>query len=201
MAGVDEPFEGCRRLIVIAGPNGAGKSTLTRGLSPDIQLIDPDAIAREEGLSPVAAGRAALQRMWSCIENGKSLAVETTLSGQRLFAIMEMARKNDFGLQLHFVGIDNPELALERVRQRVACGGHDVPEKDLRRRFSRSFQNLPRAIQICDTSYIYDNSGSGHKMLAIVSRDAVSISRIDFPYPSWFETLLDDICQGQGKWL
>ena len=182
-----------RRLIIVAGPNGAGKSTLTQGLVPGFLLIDPDAIAREEGLSPVAAGRATLSRMRSCIRDGRSLVVETTLSGKGLFSIMEAAQQSGFQLRLHFVGLDNAELAMARVRQRVVLGGHDILENDLRRRFERSFRNLPRAIRFCEVSYLYDNSGESHLLLAIFRKGQMEFLNKSIPHPPWLSTLLKEL--------
>ncbi len=177
-------------MLIVAGPNGAGKSTLSSILVQRFPLLDPDAIAREEGLSPIAAGRVILSRIQNHIDKAESFIVETTLSGKTFFNAMQEAHDKGFQLELHFVGVEAPDLALERVRLRVALGGHDVPERDLRRRFERSFQNLPRAIQACDTSYLYDNSGSGHEMLAIISGERMDVAEMKTPYPAWFAALL-----------
>ncbi len=39
---------------------------------------------------------------------------------------------------LHYLGLSDPEIAVTQVRQRVAKGGHNIPEDVVRRRFSRS---------------------------------------------------------------
>ena len=41
-----------------------------------------------------------------------------------------------------FVFLDSPDACVDRVRQRVQLGGHDVPEVDIRRRFSRAITNF-----------------------------------------------------------
>ena len=49
------------------------------------------------------------------------------------------------------------DLAIERVADRVKVGGHGIKEKDIRKRYESSLQNLQTAIQLCDEVYVYDN--------------------------------------------
>jgi predicted ABC-type ATPase len=44
--------------------------------------------------------------------------------------------------ELFYLWIPSPELGLLRIRYRVANGGHNVPEADVRRRFGRTLRNL-----------------------------------------------------------
>jgi len=82
------------RLIVYAGPNGAGKSTL-RDIGDDLVevVIDPDRIAREISLQATAAiqfeaGRAAIKLFRRSVSEGKTISLETTLSGQTILLRM-----------------------------------------------------------------------------------------------------------------
>ena len=83
---------------------------------------------------------------------------------------MEAARAKGYWIVLHYVSVDSPEQALNRIRSRVALGGHDVPEPDVRRRFVRSLANLPAAITRADESYLYDNTDPDqpHREVAIL---------------------------------
>ena len=51
------------------------------------------------------------------------------------------------------------ELLLSRIRQRIATGGHAVPDQDVRRRYDRSLKNLKTYTAIMDKIRIFDNSG------------------------------------------
>ena len=51
-----------------------------------------------------------------------------------------------------------PELHLQRVAQRVKKGGHDIPESDIRKRWSSSHSNLIRLIPHVATLNVFDNS-------------------------------------------
>ena len=163
-------------LVVIAGPNGSGKSTLRRIREfGEVEAIDPDAIARSMPQDvkygkDVAAAREALKRRDAAIAARRSFLVESTLSGRDVHRLMEKVRSADYRTLLHFVCVESPDQAVERVRNRVARGGHDVPEQNIRRRFSLSLANLPLAIALSNESYLYDNSdvGAPHRRVAIV---------------------------------
>ena len=159
-------------LFVVAGPNGCGKSTLTRmsGFS-GLDMIDPDAIARDiSSGSSAHAAREALRRRQAALSAGRAHLVETTLAGSGLLRHMAAARSAGYRIVLHFVSVDSADQALDRIRNRVALGGHDVPEADVRRRFVRSHANLPAAIARTDVALLYDNTDldQPHREVAIL---------------------------------
>ncbi len=52
------------------------------------------------------------------------------------------------------------ELGLARIWDRVQNGGHNVPENDVRRRFSRTLTNLFHHYRpLVDSLHFFDNSG------------------------------------------
>ena len=61
-------------------------------------------------------------------------AFETTLSGRAYVPLLHRMKKSGFRLHMFYLWIPNSELALLRIRDRVESGGHDVPERDVRRR-------------------------------------------------------------------
>ena len=75
---------------------------------------------------------------------------------------MAAARAVGFSVELHYVCVESPDLALDRIQTRVASGGHNVPEADARRRFVRSLDNLPIAIARSDVARLYDNTDPVH---------------------------------------
>ena len=163
-------------LLVVAGPNGCGKSTLTRTTwFGNVDIIDPDAIARSIRLGePLRAGHEALRRRRDALAAGRSHLVETTLAGSGILHHMAAARQAGYRVVLHYVSVASPERALDRIRSRVALGGHDVPEADVRRRFVRSHANLPAAMARADDALLYDNTDPDrpHREVAIL-RDGV----------------------------
>lgn len=146
-------------LHVVAGPNGCGKSTLTRTTwLSGLEIIDPDAIARRIPDSPGQAAREALLQRRAALHAGRTHLVETTLAGSGVLRHMDEARANGYRIELYYVSVALPDLALDRIRSRVASGGHDVPESDVRRRFARSQANLPAAVARVHEARLYDNT-------------------------------------------
>jgi predicted ABC-type ATPase len=165
-------------LTFIAGANGSGKSTLTRWnseLFKEIPLLDPDAIANTlqattSALFPVAAARQVLKSAAEHLRKAESFAVETTLAGKNYLQMMLDARNRGFEIVLVYIGTENVEINLARIRNRVLAGGHDVPEEDVRRRYRRSFENLSIATQRADHTILFDNSTEeGYRLIAILS--------------------------------
>lgn len=173
-------------LIVFGGPNGAGKSTfaIDHARSSKIEYIGADAIAEE--LSPgnpipvrVEASRIFLDRIRNAVSKRQSFVVESTLSGKSLRRFIETARSNGFRVTIVFVFLDSPNTCVQRVKQRTRMGGHDVPESDIRRRFSRSITNFWHIYrELADFWMLVYNSGDTPENVAL-GDDVKTIVRID----------------------
>jgi predicted ABC-type ATPase len=176
-------------LIIIAGANGSGKSTLTRGIfqGSNLPIIDPDAIAREINPSSpesvaITAGRQAVNLINNYLNNGQSFIAETTLSGNNYLKIMDKAKKKGFEVSLLYIGVDNVNTNINRVQLRARRGGHDVPVNDVRRRYERSMNNLPKAIKIANDAAIYDNSAQAEpKNILLLENNQIVQSSKDIP--------------------
>ena len=178
-------------LYVVAGPNGCGKSTLTRTTwFSHLDIIDPDAIARAAASAmPAAAAREALLRRRAALRAGRTHLLETTLAGSGAIRHMEAARVAGVRVELHYVCVESPEVALHRIRTRVAAGGHHVPETDVRRRFARSQANLPAATGRADEVRLYDNTDpDGPHREAAVLMDGMWWAAEDLP--GWAEAAI-----------
>jgi predicted ABC-type ATPase len=144
--------------VIVAGPNGAGKSTYTRGfIVHQVPVIDPDRPAPGQH-SVISVGRRVLGEVQRCFDERESFAVETTLSGKLPRKWIALARTLGYDVTLHYIALARPEIAIERVRNRVLLGGHDVPEGDIRRRFKRSLAELRVLAPLVDRLIISDNS-------------------------------------------
>ena len=108
--------------------------------------------------------------------------------------MMARARTLGFEVVLVYIGTENVEINLQRIRQRVAAGGHDVPEADVRRRFRRSFDNLPLTAKRADSTLLFDNSSDhGYQLVGILSASAVQWFD---PLPNWAAALRVNLCSG-----
>jgi predicted ABC-type ATPase len=138
-------------IFVLAGPNGAGKTTVAGKLLPDwlgfSDFINADLIAAEQqrgsfDVPAFAAGREMLRRIHQQRAEGKTFAFETTLASRTFAPFLRSAQESGYLVHLIFVSLDTPELAVQRVRLRVARGGHDIPEAIVRRRYGRGLANF-----------------------------------------------------------
>ncbi len=164
-------------LILLAGPNGSGKSTLARqedfvrmAASANAVFLNPDELAKlaPSGTNPlISSGREMHRLIKEHIAARNSFIVETTLSGRNHFRTVESCKSAGYKVALHFVYLSSLKLANSRVSLRVSQGGHNVPEVDQARRYSKSLQNAARMITICDESFVYNNDErDGHKLVA-----------------------------------
>lgn len=159
------------KVVVIAGPNGAGKTTVAEDIVGRVfgipEFVNADVIAQGlSGFSPdavaVRAGRIMLGRLKELAAAGQDFAFETTLASRSFAPMLRSWQAHGYECQLVFVWLSNPLLAEERVRGRVARGGHDIPTPVIRRRYERSLRNLFNLyLPIVDGWRLLDNSGPG----------------------------------------
>jgi predicted ABC-type ATPase len=153
-------------LWLIAGPNGAGKSTYAEDFFSDVEeIVRPDKLAT--GLSAsapekvaVKAGRLALARIRALLKQRRTFAIETTLSGRFHLDLATRANAAGWKVGVVYIGLRDPNLAVERVRLRALTGGHNVPPADVRRRYSRSPKNLAEIYPTASRVLVLDNSSS-----------------------------------------
>ena len=158
-----------RRILIVAGANGAGKTAFATEFLPNEGdcpiFINADLIAA--GLSPfrpdltaLRAGRLMLSMIRDYVRRGESFAFETTLSGRSYARLIPHWREQGYSVDLFFLRLSRPEIAIARVKQRVAEGGHDVPEPVIRRRFHAGLRNFEHIYKgLVDKWAVYDNSG------------------------------------------
>lgn len=157
------------RLYVIAGVNGAGKSSIAgatfRALGSE--YFNPDEAARRlMAVNPTlsqkdansAAWRQGVRLLKRAIEERLDFAFETTLGGNTITHILAQAATQGIEIHVWYVGLSSPELHLERVRARVRRGGHDIPEKDIRRRYEHSRLNLIALLPHLTALRVHDNN-------------------------------------------
>jgi predicted ABC-type ATPase len=163
------------RCIVIAGPNGSGKTTFAREYLPRdagvVHFVNADLIAG--GLAPlrpesaaVAAGRLFLSELDRLAKARADFAFETTLSGLGYLVRIRQWKAEGYRIEIIFLRLPSPRLALRRVAGRVKQGGHNVPPADVRRRFVRGWDHFQTDYRpLADAWAVYDNSGKIPRLL------------------------------------
>jgi predicted ABC-type ATPase len=154
--------------VVIAGPNGAGKSTAAPALLKVTlqvsEFVNADTIAQglsafNPGGAAISAGRIMLKRLKELAAARESFAFETTLASRTFTPWIADLIADGYAFQLIYLWLPSPELAVERVAERVSSGGHNVPEEVIRRRYRKGIANFSSLYQPLATHwYVYDNS-------------------------------------------
>ena len=163
---------------IIAGPNGAGKSSLLENTEIEdfgrsIWIINPDILASRigeiEGLQPDAANLEAVRRIeaWlhSSIRAHQTVGVETVLSTGKYRSLVTDAKRLGFEIRLIYVLLYSVHHHIERVRIRVAKGGHAVPADKIRKRYKLSLEQLPWFLRQADIAWLFDNSGATPRLI------------------------------------
>ena len=156
-----------KNLYLFAGVNGVGKSTMynsqiEEGIKQSIR-INTDEIVRTFGdwknnADQIKAAKIAIKLRNHCFEEGKSFNEETTLTGKTILKTIDRAKELGYKIYLYYIGVDSPEIAKERVRNRVLKGGHDISSEVIEKRYYESLENLKKIISKCDYVDIYDNT-------------------------------------------
>ena len=180
------------RLYIISGCNGAGKTTASYSLLPEMlnckEFVNSDEFAK--GLSPfdpskasIQASRYMLMKIRHLLKRGQDFAIETTLATRTLLKTVKKAQSAGYTVTLLYFWLNSPDLAVERVRARVAAGGHDIPEDTIIRRYHTGiyyFFNL--YAPICERWILADNSQIPFKVIAEGSKSELITVRNEETY-------------------
>ena len=171
-----------KNLYIISGCNGAGKTTASYTVLPEIlhcrEFVNADEIAK--GLSPfnpesvaIEAGRLMLKRIDELLEKDETFSIETTLATKSYISLVRKAQAKGYSVKVLFFWLNSPELAMMRVAERVANGGHNIPEEIIRRRYVAGISNLFNLFaKEVDSWVIFDNSENPRKQIASGGKNA-----------------------------
>ncbi len=169
---------------IIAGPNGAGKSSFAEDFIADlgqssliklnaderaVQLREKFPAAPQDELNLKAAIEID-QEVVECIGGGRSFVVETVLSSSKYRDDVITAKEKGFKIGLIYVSLYPPELSPERVKIRVAKGGHNVDHDKAIKRHRKSHEQLSWFAPQADALFVFDNSGDPNKPLLVAIR-------------------------------
>jgi predicted ABC-type ATPase len=156
-------------IFIVAGPNGAGKTSFAneylRTGREQIVFVSVDEIARRLEEPPLGkvhrdmrAGRVMLEQIEGLVSTGTSFMFETTLTSLVYAQKIPVWRQLGYRTALTYLRLSNVEMSLQRVRKRVAAGGHGIPEDVIRRRFDKSADYFQRIYKpIVDEWYVWDS--------------------------------------------
>jgi predicted ABC-type ATPase len=173
-------------IYLISGPNGAGKTTFAKEFLPSahvVEFLNADLLAA--GLSPLRPGamavrsaRMILARWRELLAMRRDFAFESTLSGRTYATMLAEAKAAGYRIRIAYLWLPNVRISLRRVRQRVLTGGHDVPERDVRRRFIPSLVNFFRRYRpLADEALLFDAASHPPRLIArwaAVEKDVIN---------------------------
>ena len=181
-----------KRYTIFAGVNGAGKSTLfEQSYIPlmNEQRINTDELVRaigswQDNSLQIRCAREAIKSIREYFNEGISFNQESTLSGKSILNNIRKAKNLGYEVHLYYVGVHSADIALERIANRVANGGHGIPEADVRRRYEQSFKNFKEIFSECDIVELYDNTDKIKLIAKFLDGNLVYRSKI---IPSWIK--------------
>lgn len=141
------------------------------------KIVDEKKI--EAGLSPfnpesvaIEAGRLMLSRIHELMKMDVDFAFETTLATRSYVSLVKAAQEGGYRVKLLFIWLDSPLTAIQRVADRVAEGGHNIPKDIIERRYFRGIFNLINLyIPVCDSWIVVNNKNVVPEMIAKGSLD------------------------------
>lgn len=155
----------------LIGANGSGKSTLRNYLNlSEIQTnIDPDALNRiakyqHKENYQLYASKQALRLFSQAIDQHLNLCMESTLSGKGTIKRIQQAKARGYYLIGYFLGVNGVEININRVKNRVLQGGHDIEKSLIIRRYDESIKNLLKVYSLFDELYIIDNTNEFYEL-------------------------------------
>jgi len=167
-------------VVIFAGPNGSGKTSLIDEVkSTGLQVLDkhypvpenfinPDQVSKDlkgeyadQKARDWAAFHTAVRMRDDAINNKLPFAFETVMSHPSRINEMLKLREQGYVVLFAFVATSDPEINVARVKFRFDTGsttGHYVPPDTVRERYHRTLALLPKAVEIADAIFVYDNS-------------------------------------------
>lgn len=158
-----------QEIIIIAGPNGAGKTSFANEYLPaareGLVFVNADEIARElddpnlsKAQLDLRAGREMLSWINALADARTEFMFETTLASLSYARKIPGWQAQAYTVALIYLRLPSVELSIDRVRRRVAAGGHSVPEEIIRQRFAKSVDYLESLYKpLVDEWYIWDS--------------------------------------------
>ncbi|MBX1886206.1 zeta toxin family protein [Campylobacter peloridis] len=159
---------------IFAGVNGSGKTTLYYNeleKNKDFGLrINIDEIVSSFGdwknqEDQFRASRIAIKMRENYIKKAYGFNQETTLCGNSILSLFKKLQKNSYTINLYYIGLDSPNTAKQRVKIRVAKGGHDIKEELIEKRYYESLRNFNTIAKFCNHIIIFDNTQNYKKLL------------------------------------
>jgi len=192
-------------IYVFAGPNGSGKSTVVNSYRKNKGFprlfICPDLIVPSDKKSDkneyIKAMQKAEEARFNAVQNGESFAFETVLSNPDKLDFIKFSKTKGYKVITIYIVTSSPKINIERIKDRVARGGHDVPTDKIISRYHRSLDLMFDVIALSDNAMVYDNSDKEPALIFAKNHDAIHLLFDEHEYvamqePHWSDKYLKD---------
>lgn len=188
-----------KQLWLLAGGNGAGKTTFYRlQLEPlGMPFVNADILAKQlhpdqpEQHSYEAARIVEAIRL-RLLQDGRTFCFETVFSHPSKIDFVANAKALGYEIVLVFIHLEQTQLNLARIAQRMSEGGHAVPDEKVKARIPRALQLVKQALPLCDQAHILDNSwvDNPFRQIAVIRNGCLELKQATVP--EWCLELLSD---------
>jgi len=90
--------------------------------------------------------------------------------------MLRQAKAAGYRICLCYLCLPSVNISIQRVRQRVRKGGHNIPEADLRRRFSPSLENFFKLyLPLADQALLFNGAGNPPQLVAKWQEGNISV--------------------------
>ena len=183
-------FEDFEELTKFALSSSYSETTKDFFRNGDITCKDGKLYFKGDSLDAHTVSLLVTFRCDAFVMQGKSFSFETVFSSEKKLDLIKTAKFSGYRIYLYAIATETPVINRERIKGRVADGGHDVPYQKVRERYPKSLENIASAIEFVDRAFFWDNSKMDTAFIA--SYDAGNgIIEMKVPpedIPQWFKT-------------
>lgn len=151
----------------------------------NLKIIDNLIISKSEKTNSYEAALITSFFRNALINSNQTFSCETVMTHFSKLEEINYAKSKDFKTYLYFICLEDANLNISRVKNRVLKGGHDVDENLVTERYNKTLSNLFPAINIVDKFYIFDNS-KVMKLIAEGNRTSLTLQIDEKDLPNWF---------------
>lgn len=93
--------------------------------------------------------------------------LEITLVEDKDIKKLTKIKNQDYYIIMYYIGLNSSQESINRIKNRVLKGGHNIPTDDVLRRFNNRIEAIKRVLPYCDEVIFYDNENGFVKVAEI----------------------------------
>lgn len=117
-------------------------------------------------------------KMLDCVP---CFTTETVMSHESKLEYIKLAQSKGYYVYLYFISTSDVEINVGRVLSRKNSGGHDVPEENIRSRYTSSLGLLADALRLSYRAYVFDNSTAQYELCVEYGFGEITICQDEIP--------------------